>query len=100
MPVFPSTAAEAGKEEFSSDDAVAVLPCESRVAVAAASRRCDGPAACAPHPLATSASASITTPAAPSRHRRQLRTHGQLGHGQLGYCQRRAASGHGQLTHG
>ena len=35
MPVFPSTAAEAGNEAFSSDEAVAVFPCESRVAASA-----------------------------------------------------------------
>src|SRR3954452_19686204 len=31
VPVFPSTAADAGKLAFSVDDAVAALPCDSRV---------------------------------------------------------------------
>ena len=35
MPVLPSTAAEAGNDAFSTDDAVAVLPCDSRVAASA-----------------------------------------------------------------
>ena len=35
MPVLPSTAAEAGNDAFSTDEAVAVFPCESRVAASA-----------------------------------------------------------------
>ena len=35
MPVLPSTAADAGYAAFSVDDAVAVLPWESRVAASA-----------------------------------------------------------------
>src|SRR5580700_18141 len=35
VPVLPSTAAEAGNDAFSTDDAVAVFPCESRVAARA-----------------------------------------------------------------
>ena len=63
MPVLPSTAAEAGNEEFSTDDAVAVFPCDSRVAVAAASRAEAGPIlvpAVPPAKAAASASAATT----------------------------------------
>src|ERR1700733_15177948 len=35
VPVLPSTAAEAGNDAFSTDEAVAVFPCESRVAASA-----------------------------------------------------------------
>ena len=35
VPVLPSTAADAGNDAFSTDDAVAVLPCDSRVAASA-----------------------------------------------------------------
>src|SRR3954462_15027742 len=38
VPVLPSTAADAGKAELSVDDAVAVLPCDSRVSAAWAAR--------------------------------------------------------------
>jgi hypothetical protein len=36
VPVLPSTAAEAGKEAFSTDEAVAGLPCDSRLSAALA----------------------------------------------------------------
>ena len=39
VPVFPSTAFEAGKLAFSSDDAVAVLPCAMFAVPQAAARR-------------------------------------------------------------
>src|SRR5580704_643036 len=35
VPVLPSTAAEAGNDALSTDDAVAVFPCEIRVAASA-----------------------------------------------------------------
>src|SRR5580704_15006132 len=35
VPVLPSTAAEAGNDAFSTDEAVAVFPCEIRVAASA-----------------------------------------------------------------
>src|ERR1022692_559814 len=38
VPVLPSTAADAGNDAFSVDDAVAVLPCDSRVDAAPAVR--------------------------------------------------------------
>ena len=51
--VLPSTAADAGNDAFSTEDAVAVLPCDSRVA---ASALCAAP----PSNAAAMASAAIT----------------------------------------
>ena len=79
MPVFPSTAAEAGNEEFSTEEEVAVLPWESRVALAAASLALSG-AACWPRdetPANTATRASAATRADSHRYR-DLR--------QVGWC--------------
>src|ERR1700753_2082254 len=69
--VFPSTAAEAGNEEFSTEEAVAVLPWESRVALAAASLALSEPG-CAPRdetPANTATRASAATRADSHRYR-------------------------------
>src|SRR5450755_1711991 len=74
--VLPSTAAEAGNEEFSTEEAVAVFPCDSKVAVAAALRADAGPifAPCTvlPAKAAMRASAAITVLSRRERERRHV----------------------------